>query len=142
MQVSRQKIIPRTVNSKYTIISKSIIFIALQLALRGPFSRKWTKIFKIDFIALKELRWIQLQFATNRIKISTLEQEVQPAKGCISLGLWRHRPAAGNNIIGSKSVRRTRNSRRSVTIQTSWEEDVNMWYSSARQLCYYPSLVK
>ena len=38
-------------------------------------------MFKIDRIALNESRMIQLQFATNRIKISPLELEIQPAKG-------------------------------------------------------------
>ena len=71
---------------------------------------------------------------------------------CAKLICWaydatrRHQPTAGNNITcnnlecldcGSASVRYTRNSRRSVTIQTSGEEDVcHIIYSSALQLCY------
>ena len=34
----------------------------------------------IDFIAINESRRIQLQFATNRIKIGPLEPEIQPPK--------------------------------------------------------------
>ena len=48
---------------------------------------------------------IQLQFATNRIKIGPLKPEIQPAKGWATSLLWAydvtwcHRPTAGNNII-------------------------------------------
>ena len=38
------------------------------------------KMFKIYFIALNVSRMIQLQFATNRIKIHSLEPDVQPSK--------------------------------------------------------------
>ena len=38
------------------------------------------KVFKIDIIALNESSRIQLQFASNRIKIGPLEPEIQPAK--------------------------------------------------------------
>ena len=38
--------------------------------------------FKIDFIPLNEFRRIQIQFATNRIKIGLLEPEIQPSKCC------------------------------------------------------------
>ena len=41
------------------------------------------KIYKIDFIVLNEFRRIQLQFATNRIKIGPIEPEIQPAKCCV-----------------------------------------------------------
>ena len=47
----------------------------------GPESLKIDRMFKIDFIALNESKKIQLQFATNRIKIGLLETEMQPAKG-------------------------------------------------------------
>ena len=64
---------------------------------------KIDKFFKIGFIAVNESRRIQLQFATNRIKISPLEPEIQPAKGCATSVRWPmtslHRPAAGNNVI-------------------------------------------
>ena len=39
------------------------------------------RVFKIDFIALNESIRIQLQFATNRIKIGPLEPQIQPHKG-------------------------------------------------------------
>ena len=39
------------------------------------------RVFDIDFVALNESRRIQLQFATNRIKIGPSEPEIQPAKG-------------------------------------------------------------
>ena len=44
-------------------------------------------MFKIDFIALNESRRIQLQLVTNRIKIGRLKTEIQPAKGCVTLGI-------------------------------------------------------
>ena len=37
--------------------------------------------FQNDFIALNESIRIQLQFATNRIKIGPLEPQIQPHKG-------------------------------------------------------------
>ena len=39
------------------------------------------KIFKTHFIAKDESSRIQLQFATNRIKIGPLETDIQPVKG-------------------------------------------------------------
>ena len=42
---------------------------------------KLERSFKFDFIALNESKMIQLQFATNRIKIGPLEPEIQPVKG-------------------------------------------------------------
>ena len=97
---------------------------------------------KIDFIALNKSRRIQLQFATNRIKIGPLELEIRHAKGA-----RRHyaRPMTSCDVIGlppvtillvtlyncfltvedyTKESRLTRNSRHSVTIQTLWEEDL------------------
>ena len=39
--------------------------------------------YNIDFIHLCQSEKIQLQFATNRIKICPLKPEIQPAKGCV-----------------------------------------------------------
>ena len=44
-------------------------------------SLKIDKMFKIDFIALNESIMIQLQFATNRIKIDPLEPVIESDKG-------------------------------------------------------------
>ena len=44
-------------------------------------SLKIDKMFKIDFIALNESIMIQLQFATNRIKIDPLEPAIESDKG-------------------------------------------------------------
>ena len=67
---------------------------------------KIDRMFKINFIALNESRMIQLQFATNWIKIGPLEPEIQPAKVRDVIKrwaydvTWRHQPTAlaGNNI--------------------------------------------
>ena len=65
-------------------------------------SVKIDKIFKIYFIALNEFKKnIQLQFATNRIKISPLEQEIQPPKDA-----RRHYagPMTSRDVIGMPPV--------------------------------------
>ena len=49
--------------------------------LRDTESLKVDNMFEIDFIASNQSRTIQLQFATNRIKIGLLEPEIQLAKG-------------------------------------------------------------
>ena len=57
--------------------------------------------FKIDFMSLNDSKRIQLQFATNRIKIGPLEPEIQPAKGA-----RRHytRPRTSRDVIGLSQV--------------------------------------
>ena len=50
--------------------------------VKGTYWVEIGNMFKIDFIALNESRRIQLQFVLNRIKITPLESEIQPAKGC------------------------------------------------------------
>ena len=53
----------------------------MQQRVNGTESVKIDNTFKIDFIALNESRRIQLQFATDRMKIGSKELETQPAKG-------------------------------------------------------------
>ena len=57
-----------------------------EMSRREPKGRKF-KIFKIDFIALNESTMIQLQFATNRIKIGLFEPEIKAAFGRLYLRL-------------------------------------------------------
>ena len=154
------------INSRILFKDESIELIDINLSwkiiVKGTESVKIDNMFKIDFIGSNELRRIQLQFATNRIKISLLEPEIQPAKGCTTSLLWAydvtccHKPAAGNNITcntlqllfdcRSTSVRHTRNFRCSVTsgrnFRCLWEEVMFVIYSSTRKLCYYPHSCK
>ena len=58
---------------------------------------KTENMFEIDLIVLNESRRIQLQFATNRIKIGLLEPEITSLHWAYDV-TSRHRPAAGNNI--------------------------------------------
>ena len=58
----------------------------------------------INFLVLNQFKKIQLQYATNKIKIGPLEPEIQPAKVRASLlwaydVTWCHRTTSGNNII-------------------------------------------
>ena len=60
------------------------------------------QIFKNSFIAFNKTKRIQLQFATNRIKIGLLEPEIEPAKAVAR----RHYagPMKSRDVIGLLSV--------------------------------------
>ena len=55
--------------------SAKVLFLMLTVLI------KIDNMLEIDFIALNQSRMIQLQIATNRIKINPLEPEIQAAKG-------------------------------------------------------------
>ena len=66
---------------------------------RIKLSNHWFSPNRWKSTCLNKSRWIQLQFATNRIKIGQLKHEMQPDK-CAQRHYvtWRHRIAAGNNL--------------------------------------------
>ena len=123
--------------------------------LRWPFSKK--RLLFQNWFVLNELRKIQLQFATNIIKIGQLKQEVQPAKGCetsLSWGYdvtWRHSPAAKNNIICHNfylfmsvevHLQDTQEISDAQLPYRRCERTMFVIYSSAHQLCVMPIILE
>ena len=87
---------------KNNIICKIMAYLRIIYnILKGTESVKIDSMFKIDFMSLNDSRRIQLQFATNRIKIGPLEPEIQPAKGARS---HYTRPMTSRDVIGLSQV--------------------------------------
>ena len=112
--------------------------------LKGTELVRIDNMFKIALFVLNE----QNQNRTTR----TGDTACQRLRDVITLGLWRHTPTAGNNIIcynfffycGSTSVRHTNHFSSVALCQlkyTHCERRMFVLYSSAcdgRGLCYYP----
>ena len=112
-------------------------------------------MFKIDFIALHKSRMIQLQFATNKIKIGQLEPEIQPAKGARS-HYAGHKMSRDVISLPPVKISLVTHYNFFLTVEDYTKETQEIWdaqvpyrresrmfviYSSSRDalwLCYYP----